>query len=195
MFLWPLLTQALLNRFAWPGALMVQSGLILNGLVCGALFRPPEEKLFVSRPTIDESTLEGNKISKKLKSVCSKSHSAFMVYLAGYFGLTMGDACMVVYIVLKGHSEHISKYESSILPSIIGIIGLVGRPTFGCIGGLKKVNRTVMVGLNGIAYGVLNMIVPAMTRFPLLVVTCALSGIFCSKYIFFLLLIWPFRLN
>ena len=181
VFLWPPLSQMLIDRFAWQGALIVESGLMLNGLVCGALFRPPKDNL--NTLTMSITNKEPSSIFRNLVRMCSRSYLAFAIFLVALYCIIMGHNCMIVHIILKGKAENISKYRMSMLVSVMGIAGIFGRPACGWIGDFKKMNRTLMVALSAIACGTLNLLTTANKTFPLLAVICTLSGIFSSKYI------------
>lgn len=52
------LGQALLDNYGWQGSYWIISGLLLNGIACGAIFRPLEPRLVRRRPELELQNME-----------------------------------------------------------------------------------------------------------------------------------------
>lgn len=52
------LGQALLENYGWQGSYWIISGLLLNGVACGAVFRPLEPRLVRRRPEVELQNME-----------------------------------------------------------------------------------------------------------------------------------------
>ena len=59
--------EVLISKYSWKGAAWVVSGIVLNGLVIGAIYRP--------FPKAEDSQDQGN---RKARSQCSEEHEELM---------------------------------------------------------------------------------------------------------------------
>ncbi|XP_041373564.1 uncharacterized protein LOC121386626 [Gigantopelta aegis] len=50
-FIFAPLTKWLLDEYGWKGTILIEAGLVLNIIVCGALFRPLQTRLQIEEPT------------------------------------------------------------------------------------------------------------------------------------------------
>ena len=83
-FLFGFLYRLCIDYYGWRGALVVFSGLMLNGVVCGVLFRP-----FTAKPAPD--AMELNMIEETDKELCESPQQAAIRRTNGnYFKLSNG---------------------------------------------------------------------------------------------------------
>jgi len=77
-FAYAYLSNYLIDMFDWRGTILILSGILLNGVVCGALFRPIEDNFPASKSSSTESLPTTNEVSEpeELKNLISSKKSA-----------------------------------------------------------------------------------------------------------------------
>ncbi len=139
----PLVFDSLITLYTWRGTTLVYGGLILNGLVFGALFRPHEmeqKSYSMSEPKQDEKYQVDNSSSNSkpqtrlictllnsLTSLCDCSlftNGAFVVYIIGYFLLMTGYEAVYSFLPDKATENGIDRSKASLLITVSGATGL-----------------------------------------------------------------------
>ena len=181
-------------RYSWHGALIIEGGIFLNGLVCAALLRPQEKPQ--RRPVPDDEDLDddddddsstGSGVRSCLRRCwpfATYQFVPFLCFLIGYFCIQLGHMTMYTYTPIKGSIIAMPKAKTSFLVSLMGITGIFARPVIGFIGDCKCLNRTVMIGASAIAVGAFCLLSTAFLEFiPLAVISCAF-GFFACELLF-----------
>ena len=180
-FVWPPVFRQLINFYGWRGAFIINSGIMLNAVVCGALLRP--------------NTLQTAMQQTKSKSVgtCGRFHEDFplCLYITGIGLFMMVRMTIAAYIPLKVKDEGISKQDMASLFIIFGVIGTISRPIVGRIGDMKCVSRVVFAGVAAMGCGVIVIMIALMTDFLSLACFFAFNGIVTGK-IYNLLILYFF---
>ncbi len=191
IFVWSPVTRFLIDKYNWQGALLLEGGIFLNGIILGALLRPQgsNDSMMVQLAKIAEDESSGASSSSSSSSKCAilskipcKKFLGFYAFLIGYFFIQIGHMTVYGYMPVKGDSLGISKSNISILISIMGITGIFARPCIGFIGDLRWADRTTFVGLSAVIVGCCSIVSTQLTSFIPLIIYSALFGFFCCKY-------------
>ena len=73
----PVLCELLIQTYAWKGALWILAGMTLNGVICGALFRPPETSGPHWNPNIATGSQGSSPISDQFIGGYSQKQSSY----------------------------------------------------------------------------------------------------------------------
>ena len=71
-FLWPPLARHLLNTYSWRGSYYILAGIVLNGIVCASVLRPP--------PKQNKSANEQTDIAPKLAVKCELKYLNWFLF-------------------------------------------------------------------------------------------------------------------
>ncbi|XP_077984656.1 monocarboxylate transporter 13-like [Glandiceps talaboti] len=136
LFIFPPITQACVDQFGWRGALLVESAVIANLCVCGALLRPvsknlrsreEEIELRETATNVPESRREQKQsLSKRFSALCCSP--IFVMYLISvlFVALTVSGATM--HLQSRATEAQVGTLQqTAFLVSISGICSLVGR--------------------------------------------------------------------
>jgi len=174
-FVFAPLSVWLIQSYGWKGAMWIISGIVVNGVVMGALFRPPPE-LEVQNP-------ENPPEKKKLIDFSLLREPTFMIFCFSSFLCLVGFFVPFIYIPDYARKHGLSNREGAFLISIIGITNTIGRVFCGYISDkpwadpLKIYNMSLIVG------GTATIAVPWLTTYPLLVAYAAVFGLAVAAYV------------
>ncbi|XP_078616542.1 monocarboxylate transporter 13-like [Branchiostoma floridae x Branchiostoma japonicum] len=190
LFILSPLFQFLIDEFGWKGALLIFSGIVLNGCVCGALLRPLRLKDAGKDGENEEEDEEAADSSKTCKAIIPFCHKVlkmfdvtllksrpFLVYSLSLFGLTLGNSMIFVHLVAHAQGLGVEKTQAAFLPSILGIVEAVVRPVNGWLSDKLPVRKLhyYMVGCVGL--GICNIAIPHSRTYAALVACMVFYGI------------------
>jgi predicted MFS family arabinose efflux permease len=121
-FVFPPLSQVLLDAFGWRGALLIQAGVLLSLVVCGLVFRP------LHSPTSHPSEESGNALRRHLDLL---QNSAYLCYVTATSLAVIGFCGNLVFLPDLAQQLGVGSQEASFLVSISGISSTVLRIILG----------------------------------------------------------------
>ena len=208
-FIFAVLAERLVELYTWKGAVLVMGGIMLNMVVCGALFIPVElppdgASSSDSRSVSDnddtepcEKTSERTRGMLKAPVSCNKSkiskfikeqiwdaaicHSIGFIYFAiSCFLLYMWYDIPYIYLPDKASDMNISDRMASVLVSIIGIVSTVGQIVIGYLGDRNGVDAFYLYSSLTVVAGGVTMLIPVMTNCAGLAFLSGAYGFFIS---------------
>jgi len=134
-------SQFLIEKYSWRGALLILGGLVAHICVCAALFRPPPNhtpSLLTHRKSCDKEEHLKEQTQKpgcykfpprKCNTNSSMLHLEFVVYFISTSILACGYIIPLVYIVPFAYNCGVSERQAAFLLAIIGIVDIFGNIT------------------------------------------------------------------
>ncbi|XP_019644913.1 PREDICTED: uncharacterized protein LOC109485688 [Branchiostoma belcheri] len=184
VFVFPPLFQLLIDNYGWKNALLIFSGIMLNGSVFGALLRP----LYL-KSTLTSGTLEHQEShEEETVGVCSRVSNTFGFYLFKdpYFAafsfcqilISFGAFVPFVHLVAHARDLGIEPQPAAFLVSVIGITDMLSRIGYGWLSdsGLFVRMRGYIVCVTG--FGLCHIFVPFAHTYAGLVAYCLFFGAF-----------------
>ena len=172
------------SRYNWQGALVIQAGIFLNGIVFGALLRPPPPK---PSPIVKTSNMMSElelSQKKKKKSCCSLSFRQFLpfyIFLFGYFCIQLGHMTLYTYTPVKCDGIGMPRTKASFLISLMGITGIFARPVIGLLGDCRWANRTILIGISALGVGAATMVSTQLVSYVPLAIFSGTFGFLSCK--------------
>ncbi|XP_078573980.1 monocarboxylate transporter 13-like [Branchiostoma floridae x Branchiostoma japonicum] len=192
VFALPPLFQFLIDEFGWRGALLIVSGLLLNGCIFGALLRPIHLKEDRKEEEVDIQSNTDQKPKKNMHLFCQKitktfdvtllKHRPFLLYCVSLFGTLLGNSMIFVHFVANAQDLGVDKTPAAFLLSILGISEAVSRVLNGWLSDREMISKVYyyMVGLTGLA--ICNIVIPFARSYAVLVVCAVLYGFFSGIF-------------
>ena len=187
IFMWPPVTQLLVDQYGWRGAMLLISGSILHGLPI-ALMYPNIGKIKrpQNRPNSDDHGQNNDvKPSIKLRGWCSDSSAftiwknfGFILHIVCCFGLTCSDYTIFTFIPARALSIGIDKYRAAFLISIYGITNSIGRVFVSLIVDKIGVSCVSLYIIFTISFGIVTIFTPFFTEYTSLAAAIVI-GSFC----------------
>ncbi|ELU08617.1 hypothetical protein CAPTEDRAFT_220701 [Capitella teleta] len=184
-FVFPPIMHWMLQYFGLQGTLLILAGLMLNICVCGVLLRPlsfysPKLKADkdLENATSCITTLKNHKFDWSLLCV-----PQFLIYGLSLFFCFCGYPNL--FIMLPPHCKNIgfSKAQAAFSVSVIGIFDLIGRVFFGWFSDLNLVSKRVVFISSMAISGVACMLLPLMTSYISICITCGIVGLFAGCFV------------
>lgn len=193
-FVFAMLTEWLVELYTWKGALLVLGGVMLNVVVCGALFVPVDVPIHGNESienSEDDSTTRSQCTLTKIKNfirntilddaICQSI--GFIYFSMSCFVLYMWYDIPYIYIPDKASKDMEPKIEvskASFLVSIIGIVSTVGQVLIGYLGDRPEIDTFYLYsGLTTVA-GVATTLVPVMRDYAGMAAYAGVYGFFIS---------------
>ena len=177
----------LLNfRYEWQGTSLIFGGVLLNGVVLGALLRPHTVQLekriekFEDAKTRQYLTLV-DYLCMKLKNVFDVticSNPQFILYVIGFFLLQSGHITPPAYLPDRALDLGFTKYEAATLVSAMGVTNTLCRALGGLLGDGTPVRRQLLFASCLLIAGLCTLVSVALTTFWQLIIYSALFGLF-----------------
>ncbi|XP_072035525.1 monocarboxylate transporter 12-like [Amphiura filiformis] len=195
----PPLMEFLITHYSWQGALQINSAIMANICVCGALLRPspPNTKPINSRKDRMEQKNVEFKILAQTDSSVKMSCFNFLhdlcadfdlslfrnvrfIFLAIIAGTFIGAvATNAIYLVPYAISIGISDFKASLLMLFYGVFIVVARLSpIGWIVDKKVISASTLGGISFLILGCMGIFTPFVRTFTHLVVVSAGYGIF-----------------
>ncbi|XP_071086140.1 monocarboxylate transporter 14-like [Haliotis cracherodii] len=180
----PQLFRVLLEAYGWRGLMLVLSGVALNLVVCGALFRMPAQlkKNLESKEHVQEGGF-GSRFTRLFKDFFTVIHNvSFTVTLA------IITTTYLVYIVPFVHLPDlarltgVTKGNASFLVSIMGIAGIAGRLVFGFVSTFDCVSILSCHACMLLVCGAATLLCTLIKTYTLFAVYAAVHGAFIGSY-------------
>ncbi|XP_069108019.1 monocarboxylate transporter 12-like [Argopecten irradians] len=194
--------EFLLELYGWQGTIWIMSAIVLNTVVCGALYRPVcSASSSEHRKTFEKSTVTSQKTStvtsQKTSTVTSQRTSlnlrgccqlteifelsllkqpVFLLQICCCFFNMMGYNIPFSYLPVHSVSVGLSSRESALLISIIGISSIVSRVLVGYISDKSCVNTLVLNSVMLLIGALTTSMVPYYTTFASLAMYSAVYG-------------------
>nr|XP_022917444.1 monocarboxylate transporter 5-like [Onthophagus taurus] len=124
-FIFPTIIYCFMELYSWQGVMIVLSGIVLQCIVFGTLFRP----------------LKNEKLKKKLFDVTLFKDVTFILFVISNVLTSIGFNVPFIYIVPRALSLDIPLSHASLLLAIIGIANTLGRIILGYISDKPWINR------------------------------------------------------
>ena len=169
IFLWPPLMRFFIDMYTWRGALYILAGVVAQSLVFICLLRPPPK-------TIKKQVSEGGPIGTMAGSNALK-HCIWALYVASLTFQFMGHFTPINYFPMKGHRDGIEKHKVPIILSVIGGIGIFGRPLAGFVSD-RCINRITLAVVFLFLSGISLIVSTFLHTFLELVTLAVFIGIF-----------------
>lgn len=173
-------------RYEWQGTSLIFGGVLLNGVVLGALLRPHTVQLekrieqFEDEKTRQYLTLV-NYLCMKLRNlfdVTICSNPQFILYVIGFFLLQSGHITPPAYLPDRALDLGFTKYEAATLVSAMGVTNTLCRALGGILGDGTPVRRQILFATCLLIAGLCTLVSVALTTFWQLIIYSALFGLF-----------------
>lgn len=186
IFLFPILTTSLIDRYHWRGAFMILSAINLNLLVIGATYiMPPRSATKAS--VIKESLLEPEISAKaETKRQCAFSylqqsvsllkHKRYCLYLLSYVLYGIGSNTFYTHVGNMAMMRGITKEQAALLPSVVGIAGILGRLPLIIFTHVINLHVVGLFSVYFILVGLSIVALAFMNNFHLMIACCAAVG-------------------
>ena len=196
------LSETLFAMYSWMGAVLVEAAILLNGILCAAVFRP----LNLPRNTVVEEKPPKGQVTAVQRTAAVRSASTkkmhqpiprmtdFRLFLDVVFILFAVSSLLSgigfnVYSILWNHRisydrDAAERHQAYWLISVVGISNIVGRLMFGYIADMKCVNRLMLYNTVLVICGICSVISVVMDNFMLLTCYSFIFGFFVGMYIF-----------
>ena len=173
-------------RYEWQGTSLIFGGVLLNGVVLGALLRPHtvqlEKRIEHSEDAKTRHYLTVvDYICMKLKNVFDVticSNPQFILYVIGFFLLQSGHITPPAYLPDRALDLGFTKYEAATLVSAMGVTNTLCRALGGILGDGTPVRRQILFASCLLIAGLCTLISVALTTFWQLIIYSALFGLF-----------------
>ncbi|KAK3579687.1 hypothetical protein CHS0354_013201, partial [Potamilus streckersoni] len=199
-FIFNPLTEFLIDSYDWRGTTLILGGIILNCVLCGAMFRPLESRarvyqsasIPISNPALSLDTVEicgcitlSDRLCPTLKQIFDFSLLKDVVFLM--FGITsfftnLGYYSPFIYLPDRAIDDGISEDEAKWLVSALGISTTVVKVLFGFVSNKPRVNKLMIYSSAVLMCGVSTALSPLCFNYKLLILYSCVFGLFVGAY-------------
>ncbi|XP_066288597.1 monocarboxylate transporter 12-like isoform X2 [Branchiostoma lanceolatum] len=193
-FALPPLFQFLIDEFGWRGALLIVAGILLNGCVFGALFRPIHLKEDSREEHVEREKQNSCSDPKQSKGVASLrqimetfdvtllKHRPFLLYGTSLLGTVLGMSIIYVHLVAHAQILGVEKTQAAFLLSIMGVSDAISRPINGWLSDRGMISKVYYytIGITGLAIS--TTAIPFGTTYAGLVVCMVFYGFFSGVF-------------
>ncbi|XP_067670657.1 monocarboxylate transporter 13-like [Haliotis asinina] len=177
----PMLYRALITQYGWQGMMMVLSGVALNLVVCGGLFRMPAYVIAQQRQRTHERRRPPRCVSfHSLFTVLN--HRPFLIFLTATASTHLGVMVPYVHLPDLARLTGVAKGDASFLVSIMGFVGIAGRLLFGYIADFRFVSRILFYAVMLLICGVGTLLCTMVKTYALFAVYAAVQGAFIGTW-------------
>lgn len=160
---YPMIYRVLLDEYGWKWSLLVHTGIYMNGIACGMMLRPRENRnLHTGNSTFGFSVLR-NRYLQIYIIVAILNSFAFYIPL--------------FYLPAYASSLTISSTNAAFLVSLHGITSVFSRLFFGWLADRPEVNTLVMYSILPIIEGVVVFCIPNIKTYSMLVFVSIINGL------------------
>ncbi|XP_067670659.1 monocarboxylate transporter 14-like [Haliotis asinina] len=173
----PLVYTELIAAFGWRGTMWIISGLTLNAVVCGAVFRPPD---YLKKRKVTREVEDVNKNITRTRALqdffCVFKDIRFSFFALGTLFCYFGYGVPIVHMPDLALQSGVKKEKVAYLLSIMGIVGVVLRIPVAWVSDFPWVSRTLILGVALLLCGVGTVLCPFLTSFPAFAMYSAVQG-------------------
>uniref|UniRef100_A0A8W8IN66 Monocarboxylate transporter 13 n=1 Tax=Magallana gigas TaxID=29159 RepID=A0A8W8IN66_MAGGI len=180
-FIFAPVSKLLVDEYTWKGAVLIEAGIILNCILCGALFRPLVVKHERADTEYDTKKSEKSEKEKLMKSVLKDV--IFLLFTISNICTIIGFMMPYIYLPHRALEYGINKTHATFLISVIGIANTIGRVVFGWMADKPWVNRPMFYNTALIICGMATALSPLNNSFPFLVCYAAVFGASMGVYV------------
>ena len=186
-FVWPPIATILIQYYSWRGALLVISGIQLNGIVFGLFLRryKPTYTCTIGEEMTDATeiqTIPAVSDSNLEDEVRWKRFIPFGLLLVAVGLIQTGYFVFVTYLPMRMDELGFEKRKMSLLLSLIGAAGIVLRPVAGVISDFRCVSRVVVYGTCAMLGGALSIASPWFRTTAMLAFYAVGCGVVSCKF-------------
>ena len=170
--IFPPIVEYLEETYGWRGAIMLLGAITLNSLVCSSFFRPSNMKK-----------------KNKTKCNCSELFNYHILADHNYIILCVNQILFAITVsTVHVHLPHfaveqgISRANSTLLVSIMGLCNLIGRLACGGISSIPKVDSILFYSICCMILGILTMLCGLYDSLWSLMLFAGLFGMFNASW-------------
>ncbi|XP_013386021.1 monocarboxylate transporter 12 [Lingula anatina] len=178
MIVQPYLIEYLIHFYGWRGSMLIQAGLMLQSVVCGALMKLPTAKHITCLPECEKAS----NIKPKILDLGIFVNFNYVALTANIFLFCLGMSVVLVHLPHVADTLSFSHDQSALLISIIGITNTIGRTLSGVVGNLHFVNVTLLYGLSYVIAGLATLFYPASSHYAIMVICSIIYGLFTAPF-------------
>ena len=179
--IYPFIVESLIHGYGWRGSLILLGGITLNLCVCGAMMFPMKKKS--NESTTKSQEIEVGKLSSKFTTSGQLLQGPFILFCLASLIVTFG---MSVYFTHIGAFTTIDlrmdDSQLSMVISVVGITGLIGRLLQGFIISMPCVEVHILAMLLFLCMGVVIAVIPAIDSYTAMLIMASLFGAFQSGH-------------
>ncbi|XP_046338622.2 monocarboxylate transporter 14-like isoform X1 [Haliotis rufescens] len=177
----PQLYRALINQYGWRGIMMVLSGVALNLVVCGSLFRMPPHTIAQQRKRTHLKRRPPRCVSFQSLFVVL-NHRPFLIFLTATAFTHLGVMVPYVHLPDLARLTGVAKGDASFLVSIMGLVGILGRLVFGYVADFSCLNRIFFYAVMLLICGAATFLCTMVKTYALFAVYAAVQGAFIGTW-------------
>ncbi|XP_067675929.1 monocarboxylate transporter 13-like [Haliotis asinina] len=176
--------QMLHTAYGLRGMFLISGAVVLNAAVCGSLYRPMKDGHRKASPASEGASKLQNKdkVCCKISPIQGYSHLLhnlpYCLFIFANAISAIGIFIPYAHLPRRARDLHIPEHEAAWLLPVIGFTSVAGRLFFGWIGDFSCVNIKLLWGWSCILCGVLVVVCPFLTSFPLLMGFAVIYGPF-----------------
>lgn len=167
------LLRLLVSTYGWRGSLLITSGLCLQSVVFGALLRPlpiqQNNNKFHSSNDFGIAQLCHLSLLRDLK---------FIVFLLNNILWNVGSLVLLVIMTAYAESQGVTRTNSALLVSLVGLFSTLGRVIIGVTAGHKRCSNFIVFVVSTTMTGVFIALFPSGRDFLVLAIFSASYGLF-----------------
>ena len=190
------MTRFLINEYGWRGALVITSGIILNGCVSSALLCQPESWLpsrgdasnkhsviLTEKPDhFSDNNVKLSGVNRLLSLLDLDLLRSFNQWVLIFNRMTQCMSSFIWWMFLVDHaySVGITGFQAAMSVSIVtGVSGLVSVPMAGLMLACPRLDPAAVMAFAGIGAGTASFLLPLASSVQVLYIISAMFG-FCS---------------
>ncbi|CAH1795975.1 unnamed protein product [Owenia fusiformis] len=211
-FVFAPLCRFLIDTYTWKGATWIISGIVLNGVVVGALFRPLENPPRRKKPQLDTALKEDPKAyQKSITNVPSEGRNdrtkcgnifgstidifkaifdfslmknpVFVLYGLSCFLCMTGFFVPFIYLPDYAQAMGVSKEQAAFLISILGIANTIGRVMCGWVSDQPWADCLVINNIALVCGGSITIVLPFFLHYGLLATYSVVFGLGIAVFV------------
>ena len=162
-FVWSPLASTLIQYYDWRGAMLIISGIQLNGVVFGLFlrkFRAKTVRTTIGKDIVDIKAIQTLTIVSDTNSEDKSRWKRFIPFgllLVSVGLIQAGFFVYITYLPMRMDELGFEKRKVSLLFSLIGAAGIILRPLVGVISDSRYVSRVALYGICAILGGALSV--------------------------------------
>ena len=177
---WPQLAGYTNSLYSWRGTMMIAAAIQLHGFLCIALLRRPPRQNQPNKNNYENLTNSDNNMDTAPHLQADlKTYILFFALITCVYG---GHYVTLAYLPTIATMNGISKFQSRLLISMVGLMGIVFRPLAGSIGIKIKENRVWLLASCLVTSSVLSAILCFLPTHALFIIYAVCFGIYSSTY-------------
>ena len=179
--IYPFIIEGLIHKYGWRGSLILLGGITLNLCVCGAMMFPM--KKLANETTTKSQEIEVGKLSSKFTTSRQLLQGPFILFCLASLIVSFGISVYFTHIGAFATIDlRMDGGQLSMVISVVGITGLIGRLLQGFIMSMPCVEVHIVVILLFLCMGIVIAVVPVINTYRDMLVMASLFGAFQSGY-------------